>query len=235
MTTRKVGNPLALAVLATLSEAPNHPYDVAQLLRSRGKDQSIKINYGSLYTVVRSLERHGLIEEVSTEREGLRPERTVYAITGPGREELQDWMSELLGVRQKEYPRFETALALAGVMHPDKVLALLDERLAQLARENAATRGELARFAAILPRLFLIESEYSLAMAEAEETFVRGLAESIRSGELGGLDGWRSLHETGLSPEQWEQLDDIAKRAAAENGRRSTDTTHGDSTSTQNP
>ncbi len=46
MTKRKVSNPLALAVLACLMERPMHPYEMATTLRERGKDQSIKLNYG---------------------------------------------------------------------------------------------------------------------------------------------------------------------------------------------
>ena len=62
---RKVSNPLALAVLACLFERPMHPYEMASTMRERHKDESIKLNYGSLYTVTESLQRHRLIEPVS--------------------------------------------------------------------------------------------------------------------------------------------------------------------------
>src|SRR5271170_4384245 len=112
MTRRKVGNPLALAVLACLFERPMHPYEMAGTLRERHKDESIKLNYGSLYSVVESLQRHELIEAQETERKGRRPERTVYAITNAGALELTDWLSELLSTPVKEYRQFEAALSL---------------------------------------------------------------------------------------------------------------------------
>ena len=59
---RSRSNPLALAVLACLYERPMHPYEVAQTLRSRAKHESIRLNYGSLYSVVEALEAKGLIE-----------------------------------------------------------------------------------------------------------------------------------------------------------------------------
>jgi len=90
MTRRKVSNPLALAVLACLYERPMHPYEIASTLRERHKDDSIKLNYGSLYSVVESLKVHTLIVEQQTAREGNRPERTVYEITDAGRLELID-------------------------------------------------------------------------------------------------------------------------------------------------
>ena len=84
MTRRRVSNPLALAVLSCLNERPMHPYEISTTLRSRGKEQSIKLNYGSLYSVVESLHKHGLITPRETTREGRRPERTVYEITAAG-------------------------------------------------------------------------------------------------------------------------------------------------------
>jgi DNA-binding PadR family transcriptional regulator len=90
VTRRRVSNPLALAVLSCLSERPMHPYEISTTLRSRGKEQSIKLNYGSLYSVVESLQKHGLIESRETTRKGRRPERTVYEITDAGAAEFED-------------------------------------------------------------------------------------------------------------------------------------------------
>ena len=49
---------------------------------------------GSFYTVVQNLERHGFIKTPSRDREGRRPERTIYSITDAGRAELRDWACE---------------------------------------------------------------------------------------------------------------------------------------------
>jgi DNA-binding PadR family transcriptional regulator len=81
---RRVSNLLALAVLACVAERPMHPYEISTTLRTRGKEQSIKLNFGSLYSVVDSLLRHGLVQAQGTASEGRRPERTVYAITAAG-------------------------------------------------------------------------------------------------------------------------------------------------------
>ncbi|HMI15642.1 MAG TPA: hypothetical protein VK526_04690, partial [Bradyrhizobium sp.] len=45
-------NPLALAVLALCFERPMHPYEMAATLKRRQKHESIKLRYGSLYTVI---------------------------------------------------------------------------------------------------------------------------------------------------------------------------------------
>ena len=58
---RKRSNPLALAVLVLLYERPMHPYEMAATLRERHKEDSIKLRYGSLYTVIALLVKVGFI------------------------------------------------------------------------------------------------------------------------------------------------------------------------------
>src|SRR5699024_10625982 len=52
MSRRRPNNPLALAVLTMLYEHPMHPYEMSRTLRERGKEASIRLNHGSLYSVV---------------------------------------------------------------------------------------------------------------------------------------------------------------------------------------
>jgi DNA-binding PadR family transcriptional regulator len=217
---RATSNPLALAVLACLFERPMHPYEMASTMRERGKEQSIKLNYGSLYTVVDNLAKHGLIEAVEARREGRRPERTVYQLTDAGRTRLDTWMSELLAAPVKEYPQFEAALSLMPVLHPDHVLALLRERVRTLEKQIAAERLILgAAGKAGLPRLLMIEGEYHLAMQDAELSWVRGLAGELEAGTLEGQDGWRQIFETGVAPEWTLDLSGLeVLKAAAEGG-----------------
>ncbi|HEX8035455.1 MAG TPA: PadR family transcriptional regulator [Ktedonobacterales bacterium] len=191
MTKRKVNNPLALAVLACLSERPMHPYEIATTLRERGKDQSIKLNYGSLYTVVEALQQHELIVAQETEREGRRPERTVYRLTDAGRMELIDWVSELISTPAKEFTRFEAGLSLAGVLPPEDVAALLSQRCGALGLGISQMRSTI-QFAREhgLQRVHLVELEYSLAMREAELAWTRKLADEISSGTLEGVAEW---------------------------------------------
>lgn len=194
MTKRKVNNPLALAVLACLTEHPMHPYEMATTMRERGKDQSIKLNYGSLYTVVEALLQHGLIAAQETEREGRRPERTVYRLTDIGRMELIDWISELLSTPFKEFTRFEAGLSLAGVLPPEDVASLLTQRCGRLEMEIAQMRSMLQLVQQRgLKRVFLVESEYVLAMREAELAWTRAIVDEIRSGTLEGIGEWAAF------------------------------------------
>jgi DNA-binding PadR family transcriptional regulator len=192
---RRRSNPLALAVLACLSERPMHPYEMAATMRTRGQDQSIRLNYGSLYGVVENLLKRGLLEEQEVVREGRRPERTVYRITDEGRAELDDWMGELLGRAAKEFPQFEAGLSLMGVLPPERVVELLHERVAELkgrlseldALVEAATRNGV-------PHVFLVEADYERALVDADCAFTEQLAAAIESETLDGLAVWKSFH-----------------------------------------
>ena len=105
-----------------------HPYEVAQTLRQRAKQESVRLNYGSLYAVVEVLEKKGFIKATGTVREGKRPERTVYEITDDGSREMDDWMTELIGVPAKEYPAFMAGLSFLPSLDPDDALAALRAR-----------------------------------------------------------------------------------------------------------
>jgi DNA-binding PadR family transcriptional regulator len=203
---RKVSNLLALAVLGTVVQRPMHPYEMAALLRARGKDEDMEIKWGSLYTVVRNLAKHGFLEVAGSTREGARPERTVYRITEAGRVELVDWVRELVSTPQSEHPKFKAGLSVLGVLTPAEATILLRQRLDAMERANAGLRESLARHGREVPRLFLVEGEYELAVREAELAWVRSLIDELISGSFPGLAGWRAWHETGELPPEIAEL-----------------------------
>jgi DNA-binding PadR family transcriptional regulator len=213
---RKVSNLLALTLLNMLTQRPMYPYEMASTLRGRGKDNAIKINWGSFYTVVQNLEKYGFIEAIEVAREGRQPERTTYQITDAGREEVKDWLRELLSVPEREHTSFEAALGESAALPPDELIGLLQQRLAALEKGNGRLQAELATLEAELPRLFVIESEYYLAQRRAEEEWVRGLLEEFTSGTFPGLDDWRRFHATGEVPDYIQALVDQEGGSAAE-------------------
>jgi DNA-binding PadR family transcriptional regulator len=215
MAKRKISNPLALAVLSLLIEKPMHPYEMSSTMRERVKEESIKLNYGSLYSVVESLQRHKLIEVLETVREGRRPERTVYAITESGRTELIDWLSELFATPVKEFTQFEAALSLMPVLPPDSVVRLLQARRTRLEAEIVGTRAVLDEMANRgMPYLLAIEADYVLVLREAEAKFVDRLINQIGDGTLDGVDIWRRAHESGDLPtaEDWDRAQQPLRR-----------------------
>ncbi|GAA3195907.1 PadR family transcriptional regulator [Dactylosporangium siamense] len=187
MSTSARKNLLALAVLAYLSQAPMHPYELSKTLRAHGDDRSIKFTHGSLYMVVQQLEKAGLVAPQETTRDGQRPERTVYGITPEGRAELRAWLEDLVGTPRHEFPAFGSALSLVSALHPDVVVELLRQRLIGL-REQRAAATALVDGPAPHP-LFLIEEVYRQGLLDAEIAFVEGFIEQITD----PVDGWRPM------------------------------------------
>lgn len=210
---RKVGNLMALAVLSVIIQRPMHPYEMASALRAFGKDQDMEIKWGSLYTVVRNMEKHGLIEAVESTRQGRRPERTVYRITEAGRDELVDWARELVSTPQREAHAFRAGLSVLAVVPPQEAARLLRRRLDLLDEELAGAREMLARHGKAVPRLFLVESEYDIAIREAEADWIRSLIEELDSGSFPDLKMWQAGHETGEFP---PELVELAEQTLAE-------------------
>jgi len=198
MPRRSRSNPLALAVLTCLYEKPMHPYEISQTLRLRAKDQSVRLNFGSLYSVVAGLERRRLIKAIETVREGRRPERTIYDITERGRAEMHEWLADLLMVPVKEYLQFEAGLSLMPALPPDEVARLLRQRCGALELHLDQAEALLASIQKRgLPRLFLLEEEYQVALQRAELDWIRLLIADIESEQLEGLAEWRVWHESG--------------------------------------
>jgi DNA-binding PadR family transcriptional regulator len=205
-----LSNPLALAVLALLFERPMHPYEMAATLKQRHKDESIKIRYGSLYTVIELLAKRGLIAAKETSREGKRPERTVYVLTPSGYDELRAWMQDLLRDPVREYPQFAAGLSLLPVLPPEEAVALLRQRALHLSAEATRLETQLAELAQQdipvapkelppqlvgkkFPPLFVVEAEFALALIKTELRFVNDLVHRITEESWGPLELWREL------------------------------------------
>jgi DNA-binding PadR family transcriptional regulator len=222
--TARPSNPLALAVLALLFERPMHPYEMAATLKERHKEESIKLRYGSLYTVIEALVKRGDVTARATSREGNRPERTVYELTPSGLDELRDWMRDLLRHPAKEFTQFEAGLSLLPVLPPEEAASLLRDRalhlsgkvwqmegqLAELAQHEigAMTRqdlpGPLARQK--FPPLFVVESEFRLAMVRAELAFVNELVRRITEEGWGPVEVWRDIQSKCASQHETKEM-----------------------------
>jgi DNA-binding PadR family transcriptional regulator len=208
---RKVGNILALGVLSTVIQRPMHPYEIASIMKARGKERDMPIKWGSLYTVVGNLEKHGFIEATESVRTGGRPERTVYRITQAGIGELQDWTAELLGTPQEEQTSFEAGLSVLGAVPPDVAIRVLRTRLDLLKASLTEQRAEYERTLDELPRLLVAEWDYNLALLAAQIEWVRAFLDDLTSGAMPGIPQWREWHETGRIP---AELAELAERGA---------------------
>jgi len=173
-----------IAVLATLREAPMHPYQMQRLLRDRHKDEILALKPGSLYHAIGRLERGGLIEAVSTTRDGRRPERTTYRLTEAGRDALMRTLRKMVSTPRRESSEFMAAMAYLIHLTPEEAIPQLEERYARLDSEMAQTAATMKAVSSTVGRINLIESEYLLAMLRAERDWTEALIRDLRAGTL---------------------------------------------------
>jgi DNA-binding PadR family transcriptional regulator len=138
-----------------------------------------------VYDTVARLADRGFIEPVEVNREGRRPERTVYAITETGRDELLVWLWDLASEPSAEYPEFAAPLMFIYSLGKDRAIAALHQRAARL--EGEISSSEAFRRAMVadipdFPRIFAIEDEYAQAMRQAELAWVRATLAELRDG-----------------------------------------------------
>ena len=189
-------SPLALSILELLDERPMHPYELAATMRERHHDEFIRLNFGTLYHTVETLERNGLVASVEREKEGRRPERTIYELTEPGRELLTKVVSEILARPTREYTNFAAGLMFMHHLRAEQAAQLLNERMAALtAKSEKLTRVMSELRTAGVRRLALIELEHKIAMLQAEREWVSSLEREITEGTLEWKAGIDSGHE----------------------------------------
>jgi DNA-binding PadR family transcriptional regulator len=176
-----LANPVVLAALGALLERPMHAYQLAGVLAERG----VPANRGSLYDTLEAMTRAGWIEPRPAERDGTRPQRTPYALTQAGRAELARRLDRQIREPRREFPEFLGAVSHLGVLGPERATEALAERAGRLAALIAETQRRLDEaLAGNVPRLFVIEAEYALAMLRAERDWVLALADDATSGRL---------------------------------------------------
>jgi DNA-binding PadR family transcriptional regulator len=182
--------PPGIAILSLLWRQPMHPYEMRHRIRVQEIDRVMKVTHGTLYSTVDRLAAAGLIQPVETSREGRRPERTVYEITGLGRDQLVDALRDGLMRSAPDYPGLAMAVAFAQLLDPDEVAELLERRSieaeAQLTGMNAAVDAALKQRPQgyQLSRINLLETEYLIALKRAEVDWLRAVVADIREGRL---------------------------------------------------
>lgn len=177
-----LANPVALAALGALLERPMHPYQLARVLAERGAP----VNRGSLYDTLEAMTRAGWVEPLPAEQAGSRPRRIPYAITGAGRTELTRRLDAQIRTPRREFPEFLGAVSHLGVLGPAGAAAALRERAGRLDAiidDNQRRLDEVLASGAV-PRLFVVEAEYALAITRAERSWLLAVLDDIDTGRL---------------------------------------------------
>jgi DNA-binding PadR family transcriptional regulator len=180
-------SPLALAILGLLENGPMHPYGIQRLIKQWGKDQVVNVGQRtSLYRMIARLEEDGLITAGDTERDERYPERTTYHLTDAGRATSRQWLAEIVATPRNEFPEFPAALSFVMLLDPQTAIGLFEERRDHLTHRISELDAELTSQyeGAPVPRVVLLETEYTRAVIEAESRWITAVLDDLRSGAL---------------------------------------------------
>ncbi|WP_447911860.1 PadR family transcriptional regulator [Microbacterium phyllosphaerae] len=176
--------PMGVMALALLREGDMHPYEMVRLMRSRRDERLLTITNGTLYHTVGRLQRAGLIGEVGIDREGNRPERTIYTLTDAGTDALVDWLRRELSVIDRP-AEFRIALAEAHNLERADVIECLRTRRAALDEGHVMHRdGLVGARAKAVPEQVLVEFERQEVLLEAELRWLDSLLTRLGAEEF---------------------------------------------------
>jgi DNA-binding PadR family transcriptional regulator len=185
---------VSLAVLSLLVEKPCHPYEMHRLVRER--NQSFVTGMPrSLYRAVDRLVDANLIEAAETEREGGRPERTIFRATEDGRAEFYVWLAGLLAGAAPEPSLFNAAISFLPYVSPEVALKTLGHRVALLEAHLRPAEATLRHVGARLPRVYLLEVEHTRVVVQAELDWLLSVLADLESGALAWSVAVASNHQ----------------------------------------
>lgn len=196
---------------------PANGYQLRRELLSWGVEAWAHVNPGSIYSMLSTLTKHGLISrhEITS---GPRP-ATVYQPTGSGTAELIRLVGIALETLAPSDPTdFRAAMSFASFLTRDQFLAHGSTRLAAIADDRAGLDGVLGEDGTgqgRLPPHVAAEMRLERAFADTEHAWLAALLDEVRDGALyfagegernwvppGDGSGWRLMRERELYLEQ---------------------------------
>jgi DNA-binding PadR family transcriptional regulator len=204
---------------------PANGYQLRRELLSWEVDDWAHVNPGSIYSMLSTLTKQGMLERIDlVTSPGARPV-AVYRMTPAGREELIAVVKTgIAEVRQFETTEFYAAMSLVtGLLPREQVIPLLEQRLVNLRAAIARLEGRIAALSDDIstpPHVARLLG-YSVAGAAAELDWVAGFAASVRAGEMVFLGepamekwmparddpAWRMVRERAVYLEKLAELD----------------------------
>jgi DNA-binding PadR family transcriptional regulator len=135
----------AVIVLGLLAEAPAHPYDLNKKLDERGYRNWTSIGFSSIYSILRGLEKEGLVEvreEVVESRT-----RTIYDLTPLGRSSLVAEVTRILIHPARPIAEWDLGIAyMFRLLSHDEQIQALQAYRQQVQEGIAFLEGHVAQF-----------------------------------------------------------------------------------------
>lgn len=151
-----------LLVLWLLAERAAHGYQIKRSLTDAGLAFWFGLEDASIYSVLRTLLRHGQVREVARERAGGRPTRTRYAITAAGRRHYDELLTEAIRSVRVPVAPVDVALAAVGDLDEAEAAAAWHDRRTAL----SSLADDIERHRSAAPSSAIADRNLALVRAE---------------------------------------------------------------------
>jgi len=153
-----------LLILWLLAERRLTGYEIKKALTDDGMTFWFALEDGSIYSVLRTLVKHGDAEVVGTEQEGNRPKRTRYRITAQGRRHYKELLVEALRTPLLPVAPIDVALAARG----DLDSTIVSEALAGRTKSLHELTVEIEQQRTAAPSDALVDRNSIIVQAELD-------------------------------------------------------------------
>jgi DNA-binding PadR family transcriptional regulator len=168
-------------LLGLLAKEPAHGYELKQAVETEFGELWPAVNLGQVYSTLARLEAAGLVRSTAVSQDS-RPAKKVFELTPAGRDELQQWVDDLVPAARVR-DRFFVKLVLAARFGLADPISLIDrQRRAYLRRSRQL--NDLAEQARGLAARLAVEG--AVLHLEADLTWLERCEEALSQGPTGG-------------------------------------------------
>jgi DNA-binding PadR family transcriptional regulator len=172
-----------VAILGLLLEGPHHGYEIEAIVEERGMRNWTEIGFSSIYYVLKTLDKRGLIESRLEGVDG-KPSRRVYCLTPAGVRASRERIKEILSEHTRVSSQFDLGIAYMDQVPMDEARDALRKRLDILRTRQQFLLAEIdQRRARGEPRRVLALFELPLARDRAEEDWIEGFLSETSEGD----------------------------------------------------
>jgi DNA-binding PadR family transcriptional regulator len=146
-------------------------------------DHFMKLQKGSLYYAAEQLHKNNYIKVVDVIKDTNRPDKTIYQITGSGKELFHKLILEELSSDSNLYHPLFTGVAFALHGNPQEIADILEKRMA-LTEKRVHELSSILDFYKQLPRAVIHLIKGAILHSEAELTWLKNLIADARAEKL---------------------------------------------------
>lgn len=194
---------------------PVHGYDVRRELMSWHVNEWASVAPGSIYNMLKSLTKDGVLEVVGTNQVGGRPERTTYRLTPRGEVELSELLRDTWWTVRMPIDPLAAGVSLISFMKREEAIAALEARIATIQGQLEASQIATSQIDDIETPAHVREIMRLLdARVGSEIAWARALLVRLRAGE------YRLLGDPKWTPNAKKRATARTRRGTARRERR---------------